>query len=73
MAVTREITAFDRVELLEPVDDAPAGSRGGVLELRKGSMAMVEVTTPELDPAGRIVFVRSRSFVGSADGSAERP
>lgn len=57
MAVVREITAFDRVELLEPVDDAPAGARGGVLELRDGNIAMVEITTPELDPAARIVFV----------------
>lgn len=57
MAVVREITAFDRVELLEPVDDAPAGARGGVLELRDGEVAMVEITTPELDPAARVVFV----------------
>jgi hypothetical protein len=57
MAVVREIAAFDRVELLEPVDDAPAGARGGVLELLEGKVAMVEITTPELDPAVRIVFV----------------
>ena len=57
MAVTREITAFDRVELLEPIDDAPAGARGGVLELRDRDTAMVEVITPELDPAARIIFV----------------
>jgi hypothetical protein len=57
MAVVREITAFDRVELLEPVDDAPAGAYGGVLELRDGDIAMVEITTPELDAAARIVFV----------------
>lgn len=57
MAVVPEITAFDRVELLEPVDDAPSGARGGVLELREGNVAMVEITTPELDPAARIVFV----------------
>jgi hypothetical protein len=56
MAVVREITAFDRVELLEPVDDAPAGARGGVLELREGNLAMLEITKPELDPAARIVF-----------------
>ena len=56
MAVVREITAFDRVELLEPVDDAPAGARGGVLELRDGKTAMVEITSPKLDPASRIVF-----------------
>jgi hypothetical protein len=57
MAVVREITAFDRVELIEPVADAPAGARGGVLELRDGDTAMVEITTPELEPAARIVFV----------------
>jgi hypothetical protein len=57
MAVVREITAFDRVELLEPIDDAPAGARGGVLELRDRDTAMVEITTPELDPAARIIFV----------------
>jgi hypothetical protein len=57
MAVAREITAFDRVELLEPIDDAPAGARGGVLELRDRDTAMVEITTPRLDAATRIVFV----------------
>lgn len=57
MAVTREITVFDRVELLEPIDDAPAGARGGVLEMRDGDTALIEITTPELDPAARIIFV----------------
>jgi hypothetical protein len=57
MAVVREITAFHRVELLEPMDAAPAGARGGVLELRDRDTAMVEITTPELDPAARIIFV----------------
>jgi hypothetical protein len=57
MAVAREITAFDRIELLEPVDDAPAGARGGVLELRDPNTAMVEITTPKLDAVARIIFV----------------
>lgn len=57
MAVVREIAAFDRVELLEPVDEAPAGACGGAVELRDGATAMVEITTPDLDPAARIVFV----------------
>jgi hypothetical protein len=35
----------------------PAGARGGVLELRDHNSAMVEIATPELDPAARIVFV----------------
>jgi hypothetical protein len=57
MAVTREITVFDRVELLEPIDDAPAGARGGVLEMRDGDTAMIEITAPKLDPGARIIFV----------------
>ena len=57
MASVGEITAFDRVELTEAIDEAPASARGGVLELRDGGTAMVEVTSPELDPAARIAFV----------------
>ena len=68
MAVVREITAFDRVELIEPVDDAPAGARGGVLELRDIDTAMVEITTPELDPAARIVFVPLAKLRRAPDG-----
>lgn len=56
MAVAHKIAAFDIVELTERVDDAPAGARGGVLELREGNMAMIEVTKPTLGPAARIVF-----------------
>ena len=56
MAVTREIAAFDLVELAEPVDAAPAGARGGVLEIAPDGMAMVEVTDPELEGLERIVF-----------------
>lgn len=56
MAVIREITELDVVELTEAVDDAPAGARGGVLELRDGDIAMVEVVEPELGPAARIIF-----------------
>ncbi len=56
MAVTREIAAFDLVELTEPVDAAPAGARGGVLEIGPDGRAMVEVTDPELEGLERIVF-----------------
>lgn len=52
----REITAYDLVELIEPVENIPAGARGGVLELR-GDRAMVEITSLSLDAADRIVFV----------------
>ena len=56
MSTARAISAFDLVELTEPVDDAPAGYRGAVLELTDTATAMVEVTAAELDAAERIVF-----------------
>lgn len=56
MATTREIAAFDSVELTEPVDAAPAGARGGVLEIDADGIAMVEITEPELEGLERIVF-----------------
>lgn len=52
----REVTELDIVELTEAVDDAPAGARGGVLEIRDGETAMIEVLEPKLGPAARIVF-----------------
>lgn len=52
----RGISAFDLVELTDAVDDAPSGSRGAVLELTDAATAMVELTSPELDAAERIVF-----------------
>lgn len=54
--LSHDIAEFDIVELTEPVDDAPAGARGGVLELHPGDTAMVEVLDPPLDPAARIIF-----------------
>ncbi|HKG39678.1 MAG TPA: hypothetical protein VKB25_11860 [Conexibacter sp.] len=56
MPRTRAISAFDTVELIEPVDEAPAGSRGGVLEMTDPGTAMVEVVAPDLGPVERIVF-----------------
>jgi hypothetical protein len=57
MAIAHEINEFDIVELTERVDDAPAGARGGVLELYTPDVAMLEILKPELGPAARIVFV----------------
>jgi len=57
VAIADKITPFDIVELTERVDDAPAGARGGVLELYTPEVAMVEVLEPELNVAARIVFV----------------
>jgi hypothetical protein len=56
MAITREITDFDIVELTEAAYDAPAGAKGGVLEIRPDGIAMLEILEPELDAAARIVF-----------------
>ena len=41
MAVSHPIAEFDVVELTEPVDDAPAGARAGVLELHADDTAML--------------------------------
>jgi len=57
MAVSHRIAEFDIVELTAPTDEVPAGARGGVLELRSGETAMIEITEPALDGAARIVFV----------------
>lgn len=56
MAVAHKIVAFDIVELTEPAYDAPAGAKGGVLEIRPDGIAMLEVLEPEFDAAARIVF-----------------
>jgi hypothetical protein len=58
MPAVHEITLFDTVELTETVEAAPAGSRGGVVELLDDSTAMVEVMTMPLAPTlDRIVVV----------------
>ncbi|HEX2096833.1 MAG TPA: hypothetical protein VHF50_05630 [Solirubrobacterales bacterium] len=56
MAIAHEIKEFDIVELTERAYDAPAGARGGVLELYTPTVAMIEVLEPELNGAERIVF-----------------
>jgi hypothetical protein len=45
MTTTKQVTTYDIVELTEPVDDAPAGARGGVLELYDDGKAMIEITS----------------------------
>jgi len=58
MAITHEIFPFDIVELTERIDDAPAGARGGVLELYTPDTAMLEILEPKLGSAARIIFAR---------------
>lgn len=45
MPAIKHIAEFDIVELTEPIDRAPAGARGGVLDVLDGGKAMIEITT----------------------------
>ena len=57
MAITHQIEQYDTVELIEPVDAAPAGARGGVLEfLHDGTIAEIEIMEPDLEGLDRIVY-----------------
>jgi hypothetical protein len=54
--VVREITAFDRVELLEPTDDAPAGFCADVSAQKPQRAASLEVadTLQRIDALERV-------------------
>ena len=57
VTTTRAIELFDLVELLEPVDAAPAGAQGPVIEwLRDGTVAEIEIKKPKLDGLDAIVY-----------------
>ncbi|HMJ04450.1 MAG TPA: hypothetical protein VK506_16025 [Conexibacter sp.] len=49
MTVTNAIAQYDWVELLEPIEDAPAGARGGLVDFLDGGYALVDVMEPRLD------------------------
>lgn len=54
-----DLAIGDVVELIEAVDQAPMGARGGVTDLLDDGNVIVEVTTLPLEPIlDRIVFVR---------------
>lgn len=56
MATAHDIALYDSVELLEPIDAAPAGARGGVVEHLRDDIVMVEIMEPDLrDGLDRIV------------------
>jgi hypothetical protein len=50
MPTTHEIALYDTVELMADIETAPAGARGGVVELLDGDKAMVEVTSMPSEP-----------------------
>ena len=58
MATTRQIVLYDIVELLEPVEAAPAGARGGVLEFvgENHNVAEIEITDPPLEGLDAVVY-----------------
>jgi hypothetical protein len=56
MTTTDEIPPYALVELTEGVDDAPAGARGGVVDVLSRDLAIVEVMEPSLEGLDRIVF-----------------
>lgn len=59
MATVRHIALYHKVELLEPVETAPAGATGGVLEFHgDGDLALVEFTSmPPERMLDRLVIV----------------
>lgn len=59
MAVTREISIGDWVELIEPTGTAPAGAEGGITDLLDNGMVIVELMTMPLEPVlDRIAIVK---------------
>ena len=57
VATTRQIELFDVVGLLKPVDAAPAGAQGLVIEwLQDGTVAEIELTEPKLAGLDAIVY-----------------
>jgi hypothetical protein len=53
-----DVAIGDVVELTEPADPAPAGSRGGITDLLDDGKVIVEITTLPLEPIlDRVVIV----------------
>lgn len=58
MAATREIAIGGLIELREPVEGAPAGARGAILDVLDADRVMVELTSLPPEPIlDRIVVV----------------
>lgn len=58
MAATRELAVGSLIELREPVEEAPAGASGGIIDLLDADHVMVELTSLPLEPIlDRIVVV----------------
>lgn len=58
VAATREIAVGGLIELREPVEGAPAGARGGIIDVLDADHVRVELTSLPLEPIlDRIVVV----------------
>ncbi len=49
MAVKTELKLFDYVELLEPIDEVPAGAWGGLVDFLKDDTVILDILEPHLD------------------------
>jgi hypothetical protein len=72
MPTTDKIALFDTVELAEAVETAPAGARGGVVELLDDDMAMVEITTMSAEPLLDRIVVAPLSKLRRAPGTPSK-
>lgn len=73
MPTTHEIALFDTVELTEAIETAPAGSRGGVVDLLDDDTAIVEVMTMPLEPVLDRIVVAPLSKLRHIDHVSTEP
>lgn len=63
MAIARELSIGDVVELTDAVDAAPVGAQGGVTDVLDEGHVIVEVTTLPLEPIlDRIIVVSPKTL-----------
>ena len=72
MATAHDIALYDSVELLEPIDAAPAGARGGVVERLRDDIVMVEIMEPDLRAGLDRIIVAPLSKLRRIDPSPRR-
>lgn len=72
MATAHNIALNDWVELLEPLDAAPVGARGGVVDLLRDDVVMVEIMEPNLGDGLDRIVVAPLSKLRRVDPSSRR-
>jgi hypothetical protein len=72
MATAHDIALNDWVEVLEPLDAAPVGARGGVVDLLRDDVVMVEIVEPDLGDGLDRIVVAPLSKLRRIDGSPGR-